>query len=448
MDDTITAIATPMGEGGLGVVRISGRNSMPIALEIFKPFRMKGELESHRLYFGRIGTGTESIDEACLVYMKEPRSYTRQDTVELSCHGSPAVLRRVLKLVMEKGARMAEPGEFTRRAFLNGRIDLSQAEGVIDLINARSEGAAKAAFAIMEGGLSERIEAVKQRLVKILSHLEASIDFPEDELETEGNEELLHHLEDAEHRMERLIKSYDAGRLLKKGMGLAIIGKPNVGKSSLLNALLEEERAIVTGHPGTTRDLIHANTEIAGLSVELVDTAGLNSDPGEVEKEGIKRALKAAQTADAVIGVFDGSREWEESDDTVLELLKKAERFAAVINKSDLHKKIDWPDKSIEPICISAKERTGMDSLLKRISELAGDRGTFAEEPVVTRTRHLEIFRRIAEDLKRAREDISVGREVAAMNIWEALEEIKRFTGESYTEEVLSKIFDEFCVGK
>ncbi|MEE8484594.1 MAG: tRNA uridine-5-carboxymethylaminomethyl(34) synthesis GTPase MnmE [Nitrospinota bacterium] len=453
LEDTITAIATPIGEGGIGMIRISGDDSLEIANGIFKPHGKKArEFESHRLYFGKLHTAHGPIDDVCLVYMKAPRSYTRQDTVEISCHGSPAVLRRALKAAMQSGARMAEPGEFTKRAFLNGRIDLAQAEGVIDLIKARSEGAAKAAFNMMEGGLSSRINAVKEKLVSVTAHLEASIDFPDEELVTATDENIIDHLDKAVRQMERMIESYERGKFLKRGMGLAIIGKPNVGKSSLLNALLEEDHAIVTEHPGTTRDLIRAQAEIMGLAVELIDTAGLNPDPDHVESIGIARALKAAEGADAVIGIFDGSSQWDDADSEVLKTLKKASRYLAVINKSDLPQKLKWPhrvDAAISPLAISAKTHQGLEGLIKKISQLAGDIGkSVTEEPVVTRRRHIEIFSRIVDDLKRAKDELAVGREVAAASVWDALEEIKRFTGESYTDEVLDTIFDEFCIGK
>jgi tRNA modification GTPase len=450
LNDTIAAIATPAGEGGIGVIRVSGPASTEIIRRIFRPAgKTAGGLESHRLYYGRLIDDAGEIDEVCVTVMKAPRSYTRQDSAEISCHGSSAVLRRALKAALAGGARMAEPGEFTKRAFLNGRIDLSQAEGVIDLIKARSEGAANAAFHLMRGGLSSRIDTVKRKLLYLFSHLEASIDFPDEELETAPDETLASGMNEALKKMEWLIKSYETGKFLKHGMGLVIIGKPNVGKSSLLNALLEEDRAIVTHHPGTTRDTIRAETELAGLPVELIDTAGLSDAPGEVEAIGMERALQAAETADVVIGLFDGSREWEKADEKVLDRLKKARACLAVINKSDLPKKLEWPASAPPCVRISVKERAGLEELLGKIRDSARSAGEVSlEEPLVTRTRHLEIFRRIAGDIKRAIEDLPLGRELSAASVWDALEEIKRFTGESYTEEVLSVIFDEFCIGK
>jgi len=448
LNDTIAAIATPVGEGGIGVIRVSGPDALNATAKNFRPSgKPVKEMESHRLYFGTLLSKTETIDEVCLVYMKAPRSYTRQDCVEISCHGSPAVLRRALKLIMDNGARMAEPGEFTKRAFLNGRINLSQAEGVIDLIKARSEGAATAALQLMEGGLSARIEAAKQKLLQILSHLEASIDFPDEELETATDEQILKLLDESIHKVDSLVRSYESGRFLKAGMKIAIIGKPNVGKSSLLNALLEEERAIVTKHPGTTRDLIHGESEIAGIPVEFIDTAGLNKSPDEVESIGIERTLKAAREADLVIALFDGSRPWDEEDDKVFETLKELKNLIALINKSDAERKLLWPDASMKISAISVNNRTGFESIEEAVKMTAGSIRP-GVEPLVTRARHLAIFKRISEDLKRAKDELAIGREIAAAEIWDAIEEIKRFTGESYTEEVLSKIFDEFCIGK
>ncbi|GMT42894.1 MAG: tRNA modification GTPase MnmE [bacterium] len=384
LDDTIAAIATPPGEGGLGVIRVSGRNAMKVAQTIFIPAggkKTRGKpMESHRMYFGAVvrpldklrvtachGEPVEPrqahssassrqtahhdgvvepgavLDEVCIVYMKAPRSYTRQDILEIYCHGSPALLRRLLKLTLDCGARMAEPGEFTKRAFLNGRIDLTQAEGVIDFIKSRSETAAKSALQLMQGGLSSRIETVKQNLVNLLAQLEASIDFPDEEVETAGDETITSRLEESIRAMERLVKSYGKGRYFNTSIGLAIVGKPNVGKSSLLNAILEEDRAIVTPHPGTTRDLIRVDTELDGLCVELIDTAGLNPTPDEVEAVGIERALRSARSADVVVGLFDGSRPWEEADQNVLDVILGAPRFVAAVNKSDLAQRINSP---------------------------------------------------------------------------------------------------------
>jgi tRNA modification GTPase len=450
LNDTIAAIATPAGEGGIGVVRITGSEALAIAGSHFRHKRGRSvtDFDSHRLYYGTFNAPEGAIDEVCLVYMKAPNSYTRQDSIEISCHGSPSVLRSVLNQIIKSGARIAEPGEFTKRAFLNGRIDLSQAEGVIDLIKARSEGAARAALNLMEGGLASRIEAVKQKLVTLLSHLEASIDFPDEEIETADDSRLAGILDDSIKQIDSLVKSYETGRFLKKGMLVAIIGKPNVGKSSLLNSLLEEDRSIVTHIPGTTRDLIRAETEISGIPVELIDTAGLNRSPDEIESIGIELALGAAENADLVVALFDGSREWDEEDGKTLGALKKARAGLALVNKSDLSQKLVWPEKSISPAHISVNNRTGLEAIEEKVKDVAGSGGGAGSEPLVTRSRHLAIFNRIGEDLRRAKEELPVGREVAAAGVWDALEEIKRFTGESYTEEVLSKIFDEFCIGK
>jgi tRNA modification GTPase len=450
LNDTIAAIATPAGEGGIGVVRITGSEALAIAGSHFRHKRGRSvtDFDSHRLYYGTFNAPEGAIDEVCLVYMKAPNSYTRQDSIEISCHGSPSVLRSVLNQIIKSGARIAEPGEFTKRAFLNGRIDLSQAEGVIDLIKARSEGAARAALNLMEGGLASRIEAVKQKLVTLLSHLEASIDFPDEEIETADDSRLAGILDDSIKQIDSLVKSYETGRFLKKGMLVAIIGKPNVGKSSLLNSLLEEDRSIVTHIPGTTRDLIRAETEISGIPVELIDTAGLNRSPDEIESIGIELALGAAESADLVVALFDGSREWDEEDGKTLGALKKARAGLALVNKSDLPQKLVSPESGFSPAHISVNNRIGLEAIEEKVKAVAGSGGGAGSEPLVTRSRHLSIFNRIADDLRRAKEELPVGREISASGVWDALEEIKRFTGESYTEEVLSKIFDEFCIGK
>ncbi|MBI3795318.1 MAG: tRNA uridine-5-carboxymethylaminomethyl(34) synthesis GTPase MnmE [Nitrospinae bacterium] len=445
--DTIAAVATPVGEGGLGVIRISGPASLVIISKIFRLSRgeVLPEMTPRNVYFGKIFEDKEPVDEVCAVYFRAPQSYTAEDVVEISCHGSPAVMRKILKLVMANGARIAEPGEFTKRAFLNGRMDLSQAEGVVDLIKSVSEGAARSAYRLMEGGLSARIDSIRQKLVWTLSNLEASIDFPDEDFQTAPDEHIVKTLEECAALAQRLIKSYDGGRFITHGINVAIIGKANAGKSSLLNALTEEERSIVTHHPGTTRDLIRAETELSGMKVELVDTAGLNPSPDEIEAEGIRRSLIAARTADVVLGLFDGSRPWDASDDAVVEVLKKSARPIAAVNKADLPSVLTWGEPAIKPIYISVRDRGGFKELAERFFDgihLAG------EEPVVTRLRHREIFERILSDLTRAKEDLKSGRELSAAGVWDAIEEIKRFTGESYTEEVLDAVFAEFCVGK
>jgi tRNA modification GTPase len=311
VDDTIAAISTPLGEGGIGIVRLSGKDSLQTAEKIFSSPKNKSlnDSKSHRVVYGYIkdpSTGKE-IDEVLVTIMRSPCSYTKEDVVEINCHGGMIPLRKTLELVLKEGARLAEPGEFTKRAFINGRIDLSQAEAVLDLIRSKTDESRRIAIEQLQGGLSEKITALRDRLTEVCAHVEAYIDFPEDEIETASTKAVLESMKDIGRELHALLKTYDEARFFREGLSTAIVGSPNVGKSSLLNALLKKDRAIVTEYPGTTRDIIEEYLNINGLPLRIMDTAGIRDVQDIAEKEGVKRSLLSIENADIVIAMFDCS---------------------------------------------------------------------------------------------------------------------------------------------
>lgn len=456
-DDTIAAISTPIGQGGIGIVRLSGPDAITIAEKTFRA--RSGVRLSHArrntIVYGHATTpeAVSFIDEALVSVMRSPHSYTREDVVEINCHGGILPVRKVLEAVLASGARLAEPGEFTKRAFLNGRLSLAEAEAVMDLITSRTEEGMRIALGQLRGGLTQRLAEVRSSLVKICAFAEASIDFPEDDLELRTDKELLSGLLEVRHEIERLSATFQEARFFREGLSVAIIGKPNVGKSSLLNALLRKDRAIVTEIPGTTRDLIEEYLNIDGLPVRIIDTAGIRESEERVEMEGIRRSIAAMDEADFIILMLDGSREIGPDD---IELLKKVRDRKAVIavNKSDLPQRISPDPAQLEntPIVhISTVTEMGLDDL-KRIvfdSNLSG----WAEERegiVVTNVRHKTALDRASAALERAAEILEAGSplEIFVIELRNVLAAIGEITGIVTTEEILDKIFTDFCIGK
>jgi tRNA modification GTPase len=475
-EDTICAIATPMGEGGIGIVRISGPAALTIACEVvrLRSSRRLDACPSFTLHLADIcdpaphGAGHEGlrplpatynpvIDEALVVIMRAPKSYTAEDVVELHCHGSAVVLGRICHACIQAGARLAEPGEFTKRAFLNGRLDLSQAEAVLDTIRARSEAGLRVAQRHLRGELGQQVDALRDRLLTMLAHVEAGIDFVEEEIAFIGREELLQSLQEAIARMERLLLTAQGGRVLREGANVAIVGRPNVGKSSLLNRLLQEERAIVTDIPGTTRDIIEETATLDGLTVTLVDTAGLRSTTDQVEQEGIKRAWAARDQADVALYVVDAA-ELDRIGSEVVEVTLP-ENSLVLLNKMDLldspasTRVLDLASRTTHRtvIPISARTGLGLEAVKAAIRSLLGQ-GTLeaGSDVVVTNVRHAQALHRATLSLHEALDAVTSGRmaEFVAVDLRDAADALGEITGAITSDEILNRIFSEFCVGK
>ncbi len=457
--DTIAAVATPPGTGGIGIVRVSGPKSEDIAARLFRPSRPGLTLTSHRLRHGRIVSARSGgvLDEVLVALMKKPQSYTGEDVLEIHCHGNPLILETVLAEVVHAGARPAEPGEFTKRAFLNNRIDLCQAEAVEDIVGARTGLGLEIALSQRRGALSAKIEDLRRLLTDILAGIETSIDFTEEEVSGGASVDVRGRIDAILQDLEELSSTYDRGKLVRKGAGAVITGKPNAGKSSLLNRLLGENRAIVTAIPGTTRDFIEETIAIRGVPVRLTDTAGIRDPANVIEREGIDRVWERLSTADAVILLFDGSAPLTAEDEEVIE--KNRGRFAIpVINKSDLEQVIDTQRLQCllapaTPLRISAKTGDGVPALLDAVYErVAGQPREPDSETdlIITRVRHKTALEKTAAHLMQARESLAGGlsAEFTAFDVREALDSLGEITGMTSREDILDRIFSTFCVGK
>ena len=455
-DDTIAAISTPPGEGGISIIRVSGSQALSIADEIFHGETEPSQSPSHRILYGHIKTREtgEIIDEVLLMVMKSPKTYTAEDMIEINCHGGYFVTQSVLTEVLSCGSRLAEPGEFTKRAFLNGRIDLTQAEAVLDVIRARTAASLRLSLDHLGGRLLNEMESVKEGLVSVLAQLEMAIDFSDNEIQIMNSDQLKLTCERMLHRIGRLIETSNSGRFIRDGIKLTIVGKPNVGKSSLMNALLEEDRAIVSPAPGTTRDTIEEWLNIGGLSVQIVDTAGFGALDDEIGEEGERRATDRMERADLVLLVADGSCHLEEKDISIIRRLK-SKKFITVVNKIDLEQKIDETHLRGEirgPLVkISALKKLGLDELEKFIVDSIMDGSSIPPDSVIiTHVRHLRALQKTSDSLQRAIESLNKGlsEEFIAADIREALVHLGEITGDTTTEEVLDTIFSEFCIGK
>lgn len=457
-EDTICAISTPIGDGGIGIVRISGKDAILIADKIFFPKRNKklSALPSHTIHYGEIRDDSkEKIDEALVSIMKAPNTYTKEDVVEINCHGGAVPLKRVMELVIKNSARLAEPGEFTKRAFLNGRIDLSQAEAVIDIINSKTDDSLRLAVNQLSGILSKKVNAIREELISIIASVEASIDFVDEDIEFISRYEMGKRIKRAVDEIETLITTADEGRIYKEGIATAIIGRPNVGKSSLLNALLKEERAIVTPVPGTTRDVIEEWVNIKGVPLRILDTAGIRHTEDIVEIEGVKRSREAIKSADIILLLIDGSVKLNEEDKGLMEEVMD-KKLIVLLNKSDLPslvKKDDiekaLPEKEI--VTISALTGEGVDRLRSVIHGLLfKGRITAGERAIITNLRHktaLEKTKKALETLEGSLKN-EMSEEFLAVDLRGALNALGEITGETATEDILNRIFEEFCVGK
>lgn len=458
--DTIAAISTPVGEGGIGIVRMSGKDAFSIGDSIFLPYRKhsSGYPRSHYLYYGHILTeSNDPFDEVLLSFMKSPRTYTREDTVEINCHSGILTLRMILKRVLKAGARMAGPGEFTKRAFLNGRIDLSQAESVLKIIRARSDEAVKKAVLNLGGQLSEEVGRIREEILSIIARMEAHLDFPEDlEDEIEMDRGAGDRLMDIMDYLEKMAGRAERSRAVQDGITTAIIGKPNAGKSSLLNALLKEQRAIVHEIPGTTRDLLEGFITVCGYPLRLIDTAGIHEAVDPVEKEGILRARRAIAEARLLIIVLDGSTPWGEGDEIVASLIRPEQLAVIVINKVDLIQRIDPREiashlQGYPVVQTSAILNRGLDDLEDAIVDLL-DKNLGAdalESPAIVSLRHAGIIREARALIKVALQASAYQPpELVSLDLKEAWNKLGEITGENVSGKILDRIFSEFCIGK
>lgn len=451
---TIIAPATPPGEGGVGIIRLSGRLAEPALLRFFHPSRRPSTLASHRLYHGHVcSLAGELIDEVLAVVMRAPHSFTREDVAEIHCHGGPVVTKRVLDLFLGNGdVRLARPGEFTLRAFLNGRLDLTQAEAVIDVIRSRSEAACSVAMRQLDGRLSHAIHQFRSELADLLAFLEAHIDFPEEDIDLPGQRRLVADGRDVLNRMDLLLATFDEGRALREGLSVLILGRPNVGKSSLLNALLGEARAIVTDVPGTTRDTIEESLSLGGLPLRLIDTAGIRDTVDPVEAEGVRRAQSKVASADLILLVVDGSENIRDEDLLALKACKGS-RLILVVSKRDLPAvPLPEPFASLPSVRLSAHTGEGLAELTQRIIALFSTTTSREgqESVLLSDRRHRDALLRARRALGHfcSEAQATTSLEFLAIDLHEALQALGEITGETTPDDILDRIFSRFCIGK
>lgn len=480
-NDTIAAIGTPPGYGGIGVIRVSGPEAFSLVLPLFQQRGGQTDLPpSHLLTYGHIVDPTthEMLDEVLVAFMRSPHTYTREDVVEIQGHGGPLVLQRILRLVLAQGARMANPGEFTLRAFLNGRLDLAQAEAVMDLISAQTEAGQRLAIQQLRGRISEQVQDARHAVLGVIARIEASIDFPEEDVPTPQSEELRPLVEIAQQKIAVLLAGSEQGRLYRQGLRTAIIGRPNVGKSSLLNALLRTERAIVTPIAGTTRDTVEEVANLQGIPLHLIDTAGITPSNDPVEQIGVQRSRAAAESADVVLLVFDGSERLAEQDQRVSEELRGMgfgwkngantehlgdetpsnvnRAMIIVINKADCLQRLEadaiesmWP--GVPMVTTSTLTGVGLSDLEETIADLVlAGRALYGESALITSARHQEALRRAAENLSASLISLEQGLplDFVSIDLRTAYDSLGEVTGETASDDLLDRIFSEFCIGK
>ena len=455
---TIASISTAPGIGGIGIIRMSGEDVFKILDKIFMPKNKENNdnIKGYSMKYGHIVENGKIVDEVLVSYFKAPKSYTAENMCEINSHGGNVIVKKILELCLKNGAILAEPGEFTKRAFLNGRIDLAQAESVIDVINAKSEREAKAGIKQLEGELSKKINKIKQQILDIMVNIEVSIDYPEyDDIEEVQNKQVLDMLENVENELIKLTNSFENGKILKEGIRTAIIGKPNAGKSSLLNAILKEERAIVTEYEGTTRDTIEEFININGIPLKLIDTAGIREATDEVEKIGVNKSKQIAEEADLIIAIFDSSKELTEDDKKILKIIKN-KKSIIILNKIDLNKKIQKNDQTLTSVSekiieISALKNQGIENLYNTISEMFNlNEINLDNEVLITNIRHKDLINKAIEKIQQTKDTIKSNMpiDIIAIYIKDILELLGSITGEEVSEDIINEIFSKFCLGK
>ena len=452
MDDCIAAISSATGEAGIGIVRMTGEGCADVLDSVFKRANENADLINRKMTYGHIVDDNEIVDEVLVCYMKAPHTYTREDVVEIYTHGGVVAVRKVLEVLLNNGARLAEAGEFTKRAFLNGRIDLSQAEAIIDMIKAKTDKAYSVSMKQLEGSVNRNIKQLRDKLLDMLSHVEYSINFTEDMQDELDNTPVLNEGKEVLDKLKKLSESANRGRIIRDGINTTIIGKPNVGKSSLLNALLKENRAIVTDIPGTTRDVIEEYIDLNGISLKINDTAGIRDTEDIVEKIGVEKSVSFISDSDLIIAIFDSSREFDDEDRKILDLIRD-KKSIVLLNKIDLDGEFDVDEnlEGIEVIHTSIKNNEGIEDLENKIIEMFNDGYIEANnDNIITNIRHRDIINKAIKSLESSLHDMEAGVpidcfEVDLRNAWEILGEI---TGETVDDDVLNKIFSDFCIGK
>lgn len=455
--DTIAAISTSTGNSGIGIIRVSGDEAIEIVDKIFKSNKEGKRLinvKSHTVNYGNIVDGEKVLDQVLVLVMKNPHSYTGEDTVEIDCHGGMLILKKVLDLVIKNGAKSAAPGEFTKRAFLKGRLDLSQAEAVMDLINSQNDFALNSSIEQLKGGVSEKIKEIRSDVIYHIAFIESALDDPE-HISLDGyDNEISEMINKNISKIKKMIDTFDNGRIMKEGIKTVILGKPNAGKSSLLNRMLGEERAIVTDIEGTTRDTLEENINLNGLSLKIIDTAGIRNTDDKVEQIGVNKAKEIAEGADLIIYVVDGSKDIDENDKEILEIIKN-KKVIVLLNKTDIDRVVDIEQLNEIPkediIEFSAKAGLGMDELEEKIKDMfySGEI-TFNDQVYITNARHKEALENSYNSLLKVKESVDAGmpEDFYSIDLMDAYEQLGLIIGESVEDDLVNEIFSKFCMGK
>ena len=455
--DTIAAISSAAGNSGIGIIRVSGDEAIEVVDKIFRPANKNKKLanvESHTVHYGHIMDGDKTLDQVLVIVMKNPHSYTGEDTVEIDCHGGMLILKKVWDLVLKNGARTAEPGEFTKRAFLNGRIDLSQAEAVMDLINSKNDFALNSSIEQLKGGVSDAIKDIRKDIIYHIAFIESALDDPE-HISLDGyDEEITKMLSENINKISKLVNSFDNGRIMKEGIKTVILGKPNAGKSSLLNLMLGEDRAIVTDIEGTTRDTLEENINFNGLSLKIIDTAGIRDTEDLVERIGVNKAKEIAKEGDLIIYVVDGSRELDDNDREIIKLINDKQAII-LVNKSDMDTVINIDelkkDSNRDVILFSAKNGEGMEQLEEEIRNMFySGKVTYNDQVYITNARHKEALENALESLKQVKNSVDAGmpEDFYSIDLMDAYTDLGLIIGESVEDDLVNEIFSKFCMGK